>query len=150
MKFLKLLIKIAIGIIGLALIFIIVLYSGENYKTITKKTGNQTIKIETKKFFWKKISECTINSNGFYNGPSKSWYIFTGQLKSEGNYSNGYWQGRWNDYDRNGKLIMLREYNMGVPIKVFLPAEENFKELPKDEWPKYLDFKQSKPQRIHK
>jgi len=149
MNFVKLFIKVAIGIIGLALIFIIVLYSGESYKTITKKTGNQTIKIEIIKFFGKKISECAINSNGFYNGPSKSWHIFTGELKSEGNYNNGYWQGRWKDYDRNGKLIMLRDFNMGVPIKVFLPAGETFKELSKDEWPKYLDFKQNRPQRVH-
>jgi hypothetical protein len=97
MKFVKLLIKIAIGFFGLALIFITVLYSGESYETNTKKTENQNIRIEIKKFFGRKISECAINSNGFYNGPSKSWHILTGELKSEGNYCNGYWQGRWKE-----------------------------------------------------
>lgn len=149
MKFLKLPLKIFVGLVGLFIIILIVLLSAESYQTITKKNGNETIEIEIKKIFGKKISECTINADGFYNGSSKSWYIFIGAIKSEGNYKNGYWHGLWDDYDRNGQLMMRREFSMGVPTKIFMPGGENFKELSKDEWPEYLKFSQSKPQRTH-
>jgi antitoxin component YwqK of YwqJK toxin-antitoxin module len=146
MKYLKLLFKISIGIVGIFIILIFVLLNAESYETITKKNGNE---IEIKKIFGKKISESAVNADGFYHGPSKSWYIFKSALKSEGNYKNGYWDGLWRDYDRNGKLMMRREFDMGVPIKIFIPAEKKFKELSKDEWPNHLEFKQRSPQRVH-
>jgi hypothetical protein len=149
MKYLKLILKIAIGLAGLIVILIIVLLSSESYETFAKQNGNEIVVVEFKKVFGKKISECAINSNGFYHGPSKSLDMFTGTLRSEGNYKSGYWHGRWKDYDKDGQLIMLREWNMGELEKVFIPVGENFKELPKDEWPKYVDFKQSRPQQAH-
>jgi hypothetical protein len=149
MKYLKLLFKIAIAFVGLCIVFLIVLVKSESYETITKKNGNEIAVVEIKKVFGRKVSECPINSNGFYNGLSKSWDIFNGELRSEGNFNKGYWNGRWKDYDRDGKLIMLREWNMGKLIKVLIPTGGDFKELPKDEWPKYVDVKQGKPQRVH-
>ena len=138
-----------IGIVGLLIILIFVLLSAESYKTITKKNGNEIVEVEIKKVFGRKISECSFNVDRFYHGPSKSWYIFTGILRSEGNYKNGYWHGRWKDYDKGGQLVMLREWDMGELKKVFIPAGENFKELLKDEWPKYIDVKQTTPQQTH-
>jgi antitoxin component YwqK of YwqJK toxin-antitoxin module len=149
MKYLKLLFKIAIGLFVLFIILIIVLLSGESYETITKKDGNEIVIVEIKNLFGRKISECPINSNGFYHGSSKSWDIFTHTLRSEGDFNNGYWHGRWKDYDRDGQLIMIREWNMGELNKVFIPVGANFKELSKNEWPKYVDVKQSSPQRVH-
>ena len=151
MRYLKLLFKILIGLVGLFVILLIVLLNAESYKTITKRTGTGTeiVKIEIKKVFGKKISESTINADGFYHGPSKSWYFFKGKLHSEGNYKNGYWNGLWKSYDRNGQLMMHREFSMGVPTKVFMPAGNSFKELSKNEWPEYLNFNQSEPQRAH-
>jgi hypothetical protein len=150
MKYLKLLLKILIGLFGLFVIMIIVLLSAESYQTVTKKNGTEIVKVEIKKAFGRKISECFINAEGFYHGPSKHWHLFKGKLASEGYYKNGYWDGLWKDYDRNGQLIMRREFNMGEPIKIFLPSGKDFKELPKDEWPKHLQLKQSSPQRAHK
>ena len=149
MKYLKLLFKILIGLVGLIIILNIFILIAESYETVTKQNGNEITEIEIKKVFGKKISECTINADGFYHGPSKGWYIFKGELSSEGYFKNGYWDGLWKHYDRTGQLMMRIEYNMGVPIKIFLPDGKNFRELPKEEWPKHLKFKQSSPQRMH-
>ena len=150
MKYLKLLLKILIGLIGLFIILIIVLLSAESYQTITKKNGNEIVEVEIKKVFGRKISECSINADGFYHGPSKSWSIFKGTLRSEGNFNNGYWHGRWKDYDRDGQFTMIREWDMGKLAKVFIPVGGTLKELPKNEWPKYVDVTQGRPQRAHK
>lgn len=149
MKYLKLLLKILIGLVGLFIIIIIVLLGGESYETFTKKDGNEIIYVEVKKFFGKKISECPIDSNGFYHGRSISWDLFGNTIRSEGNYRNGYWHGRWKDYDRDGNLIMVREWNKGELEKVFTPMGKEFKEVPKEEWPKYVNVKQIGPQRIN-
>jgi antitoxin component YwqK of YwqJK toxin-antitoxin module len=149
MKILKLVLKIAIGIVGLFVVLIVVLLTSESYETVTKNNGNEIVVVEIKKAFGKKISECSINSDGFYHGPSKSWSLFKGTLRSEGNFKEGYWNGRWKDYDREGQLIMFREWSMGKLKKVFVPFEEDFKELPENEWPKYVDITQSRLQRAH-
>lgn len=149
MKILKLVLKIAIGIVGLFVIIIVVLLNSESYETVTKNNGNEIVVVEIKKAFGKKISECSINSDGFYHGPSKSWSLYKGTLRSEGNFKEGYWHGRWKDYDRDGQLIMFREWNMGKLKKVFVPVGEKLKELPENEWAKYADITQSRPQRAH-
>jgi antitoxin component YwqK of YwqJK toxin-antitoxin module len=150
MKYLKLLPKILIGFVGLFVIVIIVLHSAEGYQTITKENGNKTVMVEIKKVFGRKISECSINSSGFYNGLSKTWDLFNNTLRSEGSFRDGFWDGAWRDYNRDGQLTMVREWNMGKLSKVFIPAGGTLKELPKEEWPKYVDVKQSKPQRVHR
>jgi hypothetical protein len=150
MKYLKLLLKISIGLVGLFVILIIVFFSGESYQTITKKSGNEIVVFEIKKIFGRKISECQINSRGYYHGPSKSWDVFNNTLRSEGSFRDGYWNGGWKDYSRGGQLTMIREWDMGNLSKVFIPVGGTLKELPKNEWPKYVEVTQGRPQRAHK
>jgi antitoxin component YwqK of YwqJK toxin-antitoxin module len=149
MKFLKLFFKIAVALLSLFIIFIIILLSGESYETITMNTGDETVVVEIKKLFGRKLTECSINSDGFYDGPSKSWDLLSNQIRSEGLFKNGYWHGKWKEYDRYGQLIMIREWNKGVLVKVFVPIGDSFKEVPKKEWPKHVNVRQHKAQKIN-
>jgi hypothetical protein len=45
---------------------------------------------------------------------------------------------------------MIREWNMGKLAKVFIPIGGTLKELPKNEWPKYVDVTQGRPALAHK
>jgi hypothetical protein len=84
MKYLKLLLNILIGLVGLFVILIIILLSAESHQIITKKNGNKITVVEIKKVFGRKISECAINSSGFYHGSSKMWDLSNNTLRSEG------------------------------------------------------------------
>lgn len=149
MKNLKLILKIFTCLVGILFIIVIVLLNSESYETITKENRNEIVHVEIKKVFGKKISECSINSEGLYHGPSKSWRLLSDKVKSEGYFKNGYWHGKWKDYDNDGQLIMVREWIEGKLNKVFTPVGEILKEVPKDQWPKYVDVKQNKPQRVN-
>jgi hypothetical protein len=150
MKYPKLLLKILIGLVGLFVILLIVLFSAESYQTITKKNGNEIVIVEIKKVFGRKISECAINSGGFYHGPSKSWDLFNNTLRSEGTFRDGLWDGGWRDYNRDGQLTMIREWDMGRLAKVSIPVGETLKELPKNEWPKHIEVMQDRPKLAYK
>jgi hypothetical protein len=55
MKILKLVLKIAIGIVGLFVVLIVVLLTSESYETVTKNNGNEIVVVEIKKAFGKKL-----------------------------------------------------------------------------------------------
>ncbi len=149
MKYLKLLLKIVLGIVGVLILIIFVLLNAESYKIVNKNIGNEIINVEIKKVFGKKISECSTDAFGLYHGQATSWSLFGNTIRNEGSYKNGYWHGQWKDYDRNGNLTMVRKWNMGKLNKVFLPEGSSLKEVPKENWPKYVDVRQHKPQRIN-
>ena len=149
MRQLKKILKIVSFFIWLGAILLIVLINAENYEIISKKNGNKITKVEVKEIFGKIISKSTINSTGMYDGPSKSWHIFNNKLRNEGNFNNGYWHDQWKDYDRKGRLIMIREWDLGVLKKVFTLDQGSYIEVSKDKWPSYVNVKQAKPERIH-
>ncbi len=148
MNHLKLLLKIILGIIGILILCIFIMLSGESYEIESRNHSNKMVNLEIKRFFWKKISECSIDSSGFYHGPASTWHLFTKTLRNEGEYKEGFWNGRWNEYDRNGQLTMVREWNMGKLDRLFLPMGSELKEIPKENWPKYANVNQTNPQRI--
>jgi hypothetical protein len=130
----------------LTLMFIKII--GVSYETRIQKINGADTKIEVKKVFGKKISEATINSEGFYQGPAASWSLFgKGRIIAEGQYKNGFWQGEWKDYDKEGNLIMVREFEEGKLIKLFMPKGDTLQEISKDKWPKYANAHQYKRMR---
>ena len=149
MKFLKLFLKIVFVTVLVLVIFVIVLLNAESYKIVTKSQGNKSVNVEVKKFFGKKISESLINSSGFYHGHSIGWGILSNTITNETEFKNGYWHGQSKTYNRNGHLTMIREWDMGTLIKVFLPEGSGLKEVPKEKWPEYVNIKQQRPQRIN-
>lgn len=149
MKYFKLFLKILFGVVGIFILFIVILHSGESYETISQNNVNEVIHVEIKNAFGKKISECPFNSLGFYHGHATSWSLFGGTIKSEGEYVNGYWHGQWKDFDNSGNLTMVREWNMGKLNKVFTYERGVLKEISKEKWPKYVDITQRQPQRIN-
>lgn len=118
--------------------------SGESYEIVHKKQ----VDVEIKKFFGTKISECSINPSGFYDGPATSWHLFTKTIRNEGEYKQGYWHGQWKEFDRNGNLTMVREWDLGKLNKLFLPQGSELNEIPKGQWPKYANIEQQQPQKI--
>ena len=145
MRYLKLLSKIIVGIIGISILSIFVLLSGESYQIVHEKQMD----VEIKKFFGTKLSECSINSSGFYDGSATSWHLFSKTIRNEGEYKQGYWHGQWSDFDRNGNLTMVREWDMGKLNKLFIPEGSELKEIQQEQWPNYADIKQPEPQRIN-
>ena len=99
-----------------------------------------------KKLFGIRISEVEINSEGFYHGEGKSWGIFDGNLRQEGQWSGGFWHGRWKTFDNNGNIEMVREYKKGKLIKIMVPERGILQEIPKGKWPKWSNrVQQDKP-----
>ncbi len=56
------------------------------------------------------IAQLPLDSFGQYNGASKYFYQ-NGFVESEGDYKSGLKTGTWKDFDINGKLISLNEYD---------------------------------------
>ncbi|WP_020586482.1 hypothetical protein [Desulfobacter curvatus] len=144
MQFFKLLLKLILGAIGIIALCLIVILKAESYEIV--KSDHVTV--EVKKIFGKKISECSVDSNGFYNGPAKLWHLFSDKIRSEGQFQEGYWNGRWKEYDKDGHVTMIRVWNKGKLEKLFLLKGEGLIEIQKGNWPKYVDVVQQKPQRI--
>ena len=146
MKVLKIIIKTICIIVGVIVLFVVVALMGESYKIINRTNQGTDTKVEVKRLFGKKLCEATINYRGFYNGEFKSWHLFKKDLKkSEGQFKDGYWHGKWKEYNREGSLSMIREWKKGKLIKLFIPENGDIKEIPKDKWPKYANIQQNKP-----
>ena len=66
------------------------------------------------------IAQLPLDSFGQYSGASKYFYQ-TGIVESEGAYKSGLKTGAWKDFDINGKLISINEYDSnGQVIKTKL------------------------------
>lgn len=144
MQYLKILFKTILGIIGAVVFCLVVVLSAENYEIVERDHAN----VEVKKVFWKKLSECTIDSSGVYDGPAKFWQLLSNQIRSDGQFQDGYWHGRWKEYDNDGQLSMIRVWDKGKLVKLFLLEGSDFIEIQKESWPNHLDITQQKPQRI--
>jgi hypothetical protein len=144
MKFFKLILKLTLGTLGIIILCLIVILTAESYEIV--KTDHFTIEI--KKVFGKKISECAVDSKGFYDGPAKTWHLFSNKIRNEGQFQEGYWNGSWKEYNKDGHVVMIRVWNKGKLSRLFLPKEKNFIEIQREKWPKYVDIVQQKPQRI--
>jgi antitoxin component YwqK of YwqJK toxin-antitoxin module len=147
MKLIKIFLKSILAIFGIIILFVVALRMGESYEITDKNTDKGIIKIETKKFFSKKLFEASFNESGFYHGDCTSWNMIGDQKRQEGQYENGYWHGRWKEYDKNGNVQMIREWDRGKLMKLFLPKNDTFIEVPKEQWPKYVDIQQKRPER---
>ena len=146
MKPLKIIFK-SISLIGaLAIMVLVVALLGESYKTIDKTNQGSVTKVEVKRFFGKKLSEATLNTQGFYDGEFQNWHLFKkNTIRSEGQFKNGFWHGKWKDYNRDGSLTMIREWEKGKLIKLFKPGNSGMIEVPRDKWPEYVNVLQVKP-----
>ncbi len=149
MNYLKWLFKIIIGIIGVSILCLILMLSGESYEIVGSSLNNKLVNVEIKKFYGKKISECAIDSFGLYHGAATTWHLFSKTIRNDGVYNKGYWHGRWKEYDRSGNLIMIRAYDMGKLTSLFLPEGNAIKEVPIENWPKSANVNQLKLQRIN-
>ncbi len=56
------------------------------------------------------MQDLKVNAYGKFNGPSIVYYQ-NGTIKSEGKYSNGLYKGKWKNYNEQGKLILVEEYD---------------------------------------
>ncbi len=151
MKLFKILIKSICLMVGLIVLAVFVVLLGENYKIVSKTNQGTDTKIEVKSLFGKKLSAATINSKGFYNGEFQSWHLFRKNLKkSEGQFKDGFWHGKWKEYNRDGSLSMIREWEKGQLLKLFVPENGEIQEIPKDKWPEYANVQQDKPVKAKK
>lgn len=144
-QYLKLIFKIVLGGNGILIIFLIGMLSAESYELVNRNYLN----VEIQKIFGKTIFEWSIDSAGFYNGPAKSWHLFSNIIRNDEQFNKAYWHGRWNEYDRKGNLTMIREWNMGELSKLFLAKGNDLLEIPKENWPKHAQVSQQKPQTIN-
>lgn len=142
------LLKTIFVVLGLFSIIVIVILSGEDYEIIDRKQGNEVVSIEIKKVFGNKISEASLDKNGYYNGYCVSWYFFGSErVRQEGQFKNGFWHGKWYEYNRDGQINLIREWEKGKLKKLFLPKENSFQEIPIEKWPKFSDIQQKKAQK---
>ncbi len=151
MKILKNLFIAIFLLVGLLAISLLVLMMGESYETINSANEMNNPRIEIKKVFGIKVSEAEINSDGFYHGKCTTWSLFNqGNIKSEGQYKNGFWHGKWKFYDKKGNLQMVREYERGRLMKLFVPENGILQEVPKKKWPEHVNLKQDNPMKAKK
>lgn len=136
---------------ALAIIVLVIILLGENYETIDKINQGAITKVEVKSFFGKKLSEATLNSQGFYDGEFQNWHLFKkNMIRSKGQFKNGFWHGPWKDYKRDGSLAMIRVWEKGELVKLFMPESGYMIEVIKDKWPEYVDVQQPKPTKAQK
>jgi antitoxin component YwqK of YwqJK toxin-antitoxin module len=55
------------------------------------------------------MARLPLDSLGKYHGPAKLYYE-TGVVKSRGTYKHGFYEGRWENFNENGKLVSVDEY----------------------------------------
>ena len=151
MKLFKILTKSICLIVGLIVFVVLVALMGESYKVVSKTNQGTDTKVEVKSFFGKNLSAATINSRGLYNGEFQSWHLFRRNLKkSEGQFKDGFWHGKWKEYNRDGSLSMIREWEKGKLIKLFVSENGEIQEISKDKWPEYANVQQAKPVKARK
>lgn len=142
----KKIIKILCVIFGLILFSVVGVLMGENYEIISKTNKGYDTKVEVKRIFGKKLSEATINSKGFYNGKFKTWHLFKrNMIRVEGQFKDGFFHGEQKDYNRDGKIIMVRIWDKGKLLKLYMPDNGDLKEIPEDRWPKYARSPHTEP-----
>lgn len=56
------------------------------------------------------MASLPLDSAGRYHGASKTFYE-NGRVKSEGNYTHGFYSGTWTTYDANGKKTGTETYD---------------------------------------
>lgn len=90
------------------------------------------------------ISKTEINKEGFYHGIQTRWYWGTEQKESQGSWKDGFWDGEWTFWDREGNIRHIGVYEMGVPKKFMVYSAGSLVEKPEEQWPLYFRTKQEK------
>lgn len=85
----------------------------------------------------RKVSETPINETGLYHGLATEWHA-DGYKQTEGTWKNGYWHGEWKNWDNQGRLESVREYEMGKPIRFAVMKAGFLITVPQNGWPLYV------------
>ena len=84
-----------------------------------------------------KVLEVPINDMGFYHGLQTEWHPFW-MKSSEGAWKDGFLNGQWKSWNREGRIQSVIEYRMGRPIRYATIKNRTLVDLPENEWPSDL------------
>ncbi|MEI7542940.1 MAG: hypothetical protein WCJ94_06790 [bacterium] len=66
--------------------------------------------------------------SGMLHGLYKEYYEETKQVKIEGHYENGMKQGAWSEFDKKGKILVVKIWNKGEMLERTMFDDELGKE----------------------
>ena len=99
-----------------------------------KITQEGSSKYVTRYIWGMKTSKIEVGKDGLYNGKQTSWHYFSDKKKQEGFWKNGYWDGEWISYDKNGLRTSIYIYEKGVAKRHYRITDGDKIEIPKDDW----------------
>ncbi len=139
MKVMKTIFKMLCVLFFLVILIFVVALIGESYKVSDKVINGKNTKVEIKSIWGKKMFEAMIDSKGFYHGEFKSWHLFKKDLlRVKSHFKNGFLHGEQKDYDRSGKLIMVRTWKEGKLIQAYILDNRILKEISEDKWSRHI------------
>lgn len=93
--------------------------------------------VQVWRFRGQKLTEIVVNGEGLYDGAQTQWWA-NGNKRAEGTWKAGYWNGIWKNWNEQGQLVSVTEYQMGKPIRFAIMKRGSLVDLTEDEWPPYF------------
>ena len=85
-----------------------------------------------------KVMEVPINDMGFYDGLQTEWHPFSTEKSSEGAWKDGFLNGQWKSWNREGRVQSIIEYRMGRPVRYATIKDRTLVDVPENQWPHEL------------
>ncbi len=94
--------------------------------------------VEVKYVGAEKQSETELDDQGLFHGHSTAWHLLGGRKMEEGDWVNGYLNGMWQFYDRQGNPTSAITYEKGRPVE-YLKVEDGLTiKVDVNEWPDFV------------
>jgi antitoxin component YwqK of YwqJK toxin-antitoxin module len=84
--------------------------TGDNVVAVVQFKANTRITYEEYYPNGQLKGKLPLDAKGKFQGPAR-YYYEDGRVKSEGAYENGFFSGKWKNYDESGKLVSVDEYD---------------------------------------
>lgn len=108
-------------------------------KIVTRTLPNgDSVRVHIVSYRGHKLSETQVNDEGFFDGNAIAWQMFTTNRIKEGHWRDGFWHGEWKFWNKKGELTEIVEYDMGTPIRYRQLINGEMRDVPREDWPRYI------------